>query len=298
MTTKRAIKDFLKYCVVSKGYSANTVRNYGTYLNAFDTWAEERKIIHIEDLESEDVVDFQVERLNSEQKSKKTQNYYLIALRALLKYLINRDVDVMSPEKITLSKTGDRQVSFLDSDEVEQIHAGFMTDELAGKRDLAIFSVLYATGLRVSELVALKRNQVSIVSGEFSVRGKGGKVRPVFLTETAKDDLGEYLESRTDTNPYLFIRHHQNPELDSNKLPLSARSVQRMILAAAKRVGVVKPISPHKLRHSFATDLLRNGADLRSVQALLGHSSITTTQVYTHVTDASLKDVHKKFHDQ
>lgn len=298
MTIKRSIKDFLKYCVVSKGYSNNTVRNYTTYLAVFEKWATERKVVHIEDLESEDVIDFQVEVLNQTGRGKATQNYYLIALRALLKYLINRDIEVMSPERITLAKTGGRQVSFLEKDEIDRIHEGIQTNNLSGKRDLAIFSVLYATGLRVSELVALKRNQVSVISGEFSVKGKGGKVRPVFLTEIAQDDLGEYVESRGDTNPYLFIRHHQNSELDSNKLPLSARSVQRMLLEAAKQVGIVKPISPHKLRHSFATDLLRNGADLRSVQALLGHSSITTTQVYTHVTDSSLKEVHKKFHDQ
>lgn len=296
MTVKRAVKDFLKYCVVSKGYSDHTVKNYTRYLHVFEAWAEERGLSQIEQLTGEDVVDFQLEALHSEQKGKKTQNYYLIALRSLLKYLINRDLTVLSPEKITLAKTPGRQVSFLDQDEIGRIRQNIPVNTLSGKRDRAIISVLYATGLRISELTALQRNQVSLVSGEFSVRGKGGKVRPVFLTEEALDDLADYIENRTDTNPYLFIRHFENSALDSNKRPLSGRSIQRLLGAAARAAGVVKPISPHKLRHSFATSLLSNGADLRSVQALLGHSSITTTQVYTHVTDASLKEVHHRFH--
>ncbi len=298
MTTKRAIKEFLKYCVVSKGYSPNTVRNYTTYLTLFENWTEEKKITDIEQVTAEDIVDFQIEKLYEVGKSKSTQNYYLIAIRALLKYLINRDVEVMSPEKITLSKTRGRQVSFLEPEEVAQIRTAIPIGDLSGLRDRAIYSMLYSTGLRISELTELKRNQVSVVSGEFSVKGKGGKVRPVFLTEEAIEDLGDYIDVRQDVNPYLFIRHFTNPELDNKKNPLSARSIQRMLNKYARAAGITKPISPHKLRHSFATDLLRNGADLRSVQALLGHSSIATTQVYTHITDKSLREVHKKFHDK
>jgi site-specific recombinase XerD len=300
MTIKRAIRDYLKYCVVAKNYSAHTVRNYRTYLGVFEAWAESRNIDAIEKLTTADTIDFQVEALNVEGKSKKTQNYYLIALRALLKYLISMDVDVLPSEKITLAKTGSRQISFLEPDEVEQIRQAIINlpKDLTTERDLAILTVLYATGLRVSELVGLKRNQVSVVSAEFSVKGKGGKVRPVFLTEQACQDLEDYLGARQDTNPYLFIRHFKKPELDSNiKQPLTARSVQRILVHFAQAAGITKPISPHKLRNCFATDLLRNGADLRSVQAMLGHSSIATTQIYTHVTDASLREVHKKFHD-
>jgi len=245
----------------------------------------------------EDVNEYQL-WLHTDQsgRGQKTINYYLIALRALLKYLISRDVEVVSPEKVTLSKTPGRQVSFLENDEVERLRQAIPTDSLNGLRDKAIVSVLYATGLRLSEIVGLKRNQVSLVSGEFSVRGKGGKVRPVFLTEVAQDDLATYVESRSDTNPFVFIRHYKNPEHDSRKEPLTGRSIQRALAHYARAAGITKPMSPHKLRHSFATDLLRNGADLRSVQALLGHSSITTTQVYTHITDKSLKEIHSRFH--
>lgn len=260
------------------------------------TWAEENSLGDIEKLTGEDIEEFQLYLNSSEPpRSKATQNYYLIAVRTMLKYLLNRDVDVLSPDKISLSKTPGRQVNFFEAEEIDAIRAAIPLT-LIGKRDRAMFSVLYATGLRISELVSLKRNQVSTVSGEFSVIGKGGKVRPVFLTDVAKDDLADYLESRRDSNPYLFIRHYRNPILENNKRPVTARSVQRSFVTYAKLAGVTKPISPHKLRHSFATDLLRNGADLRSVQALLGHSSITTTQVYTHITDKSLKDIHKRFH--
>lgn len=169
-------------------------------------------------------------------------------------------------------------------------------ENISDYRDRAIIAVLFSTGLRISELLALKRNQINLATGEFSVRGKGGKVRPVFLSEAALDALGEYIDQRADTNPFIFITHHKNSRLDSAKAPISSRTVQRSIRDIAARAGITKPISPHKIRHSFATDLLRNGADLRSVQALLGHSSITTTQVYTHVTDKSLKDIHQRFH--
>ncbi len=296
MTTPRAIKEFLRFLNVSKGYSPHTLKSYQHYLATFEAWATDNDIDQIEKLTGEDVEEFQLYLSEAEPpRGRATQNYYLIAIRTLLKYLLGRDVEVLSPDKISLAKTPGRQVNFFEGEEIDSIRDA-IPPTLVGKRDRAMFSVLYATGLRISELVSLKRNQVSTVSGEFSVIGKGGKVRPVFLTDVAKDDLADYLESRRDVNPYLFIRHYKNPGLENNKRPVTARSVQRSLAVYARLAGITKPISPHKLRHSFATDLLRNGADLRSVQALLGHSSIATTQVYTHVTNKSLKDIHKRFH--
>lgn len=298
MKVNRAIKEFLRHIEVSKGFSRHTIENYGRYLQFFAKWCEENKLVEIEKLAAEDVIDYQLDLIKNHDRAigKKTINYYLIALRALLKYLISRDLVVLPPEKISLSKTEARQVQFLSGSEVEKIIQGVPDQNLTDRRDRALIMMLFSTGLRVSELTALKRNQISLVTGEFSVRGKGGKVRPVFMSPTALEALADYVESRQDSNPHIFIRHFRNPKLDSNKTGLTDRSVQRIIKTRALLAGVTKPVSPHKLRHSFATDLLRNGADLRAVQALLGHSSVTTTQVYTHVTDATLKDVHRRFH--
>lgn len=297
MTISRAVKEFLRFAAVSRGYSPHTLRSYRQYLGAFEDWLEANNVKNIEDLAGEDIEEFQLSLAGRQPPlSKGTQNYYLIAVRSMLKYLLNRDVDVIAPEKVVLAKTKGRQINFFEAEEVSRIYAAIEPKNLAGLRDRAIFSVLYGTGLRISELISLKRNQVSTVSGEFSVAGKGGKVRPVFLTEQAKDDLAAYIETRRDSNPYLFIRHYRNRALENNKRPVTARSIQRALNHYAKLAGITKPISPHKLRHSFATELLRNGADLRSVQAMLGHASITTTQIYTHITDQSLKDVHQRFH--
>lgn len=298
MTTSRAVKDFVRYIDATKGFSAHTVKSYSHYLANFEGWALENKISKIEDLSAEDVIDYQLSlaKHGDKARSRRTINYYLIALRSLLKYLLNRDLAVLPPDKIQLSKVAERQIHFLLPEEIQELITSVVLEDISDYRDRAIIAVLFSTGLRVSELLSLKRNQVNLATGEFSVRGKGGKVRPVFLSEKALDALGEYIDLRADTNPSIFIRHHKNPRFDSSKAPLSARTVQRALVQAAKRAGITKPISPHKIRHSFATDLLRNGADLRSVQVMLGHSSITTTQIYTHVTDKSLKDIHHRFH--
>lgn len=298
MKISRAIKEFLRHLEVSKGFSTHTLSNYRRYLERLLAWCEANKLERLEDLSAEDVIDYQLSLIKNPEHpiGKKTVNYYLIALRSLLRYAINRDVTVLPPEKVVLSKTEGRQVHFLDGDEIGRLIAATGQNNLSELRDRALISMLFASGLRVSELTALKRNQVSLVSGEFSVKGKGGKVRPVFLSEDSLQQLADYVETRADTNPFLFIRHYKNPKLDSNKRPLTNRSVQRIVHHAAAKAGITKPVSPHKLRHSFATDLLRNGADLRAVQALLGHSSVTTTQIYTHVTDASLRETHRKFH--
>lgn len=298
MTISRAVKDYIRFLATARGASAHTVKNYRHYLASFQSWAESNKLEHIEKLTGEDIIDYQLVLLDTDgvKRSRATVNYYLIALRSLLKYLIGRDLTVLPPEKVTLSKVPGRQIHFLSPEEMGEMISTVSLEDISDYRDRAIIAVLFSTGLRISELLALKRNQINLATGEFSVRGKGGKVRPVFLSEEALDALGEYIDQRADTNPFVFVRHHKNSQLDSTNAPLSGRTVQRSIRDTAKRAGITKPISPHKIRHSFATDLLRNGADLRSVQALLGHSSITTTQIYTHVTDKSLKDIHQRFH--
>lgn len=295
----RAVKDFLRHATVAKGYSPLTVRNYQMYLNRFQRWCDDNNLNVVTQVSLEDVEEFQLAlRSSSSAPSPKTQNYYLIAIRAMLRYLVQKEVEgVLSPERITLAKTSARQIQFAELEEIERLRETIDTSTRSGKRDAAIVSLLFATGLRVSELLGLKRDKLAGSSGEFSVKGKGGRVRPVFLTDRARADVKSYLLSRKDSNPNLFIRHYSNPQLDNQAKALTARSIQRLLVHYAQLADIHKPISPHKLRHSFATQLLRNGADLRSVQALLGHSSITTTQAYTHVTDKTLRDVHKRFHE-
>ncbi len=295
MKTHRAIKEFLRHCRVSRGYSPNTLRNYQAYLTVFGGWTEKNQINDIEKLTSEDVEEFQLFLQESQSRSPKTINYYLITLRSLCKYLLNRNVEVLAPERITLAKTPVRQVHFLESDEVERLRQAPQGDSLEVSRDRAILEVLYSTGLRVSELTALKRSHINLKNGEFSIRGKGQKVRPVFLSDRAKTALKQYLSKRRDGNSALFIRHNRDINKDEIAKALTARSIQRLLKHYGALAGIVKPLTPHKLRHSFATELLRNGADLRAVQELLGHSSITTTQVYTHVTNKNLKEIHRRF---
>ena len=300
MTVKRAVKDYIRFLEASRGASGYTVKNYRHYLSCFQNWAESKKVERIDQLSGEDVIDYQLFLLSDGvvKRSRITVNYYLIALRSLLKYLIGRDLTVLPPEKVNLSKTPSRQINFLERDEVLSLIKSSEDHSSSGRRNRAMIAVLFSSGLRISELLGLKRNQINLATGEFSVRGKGGKVRPGFLSSEALDILGDYIDNRSDTNPCLFIRHYKNAHLDSRKTPLGARAVQRIIATLAVKAGITKPVTPHKIRHSFATDLLRNGADIRSVQALLGHSSITTTQIYTHVTDKSLRDVHRRFHSQ
>lgn len=297
MTIARAIKEYLRFLAVSKGMAKRTLITYEAYLDVFADWAAQNKLSNIEQFSHDDVLDFQLFLQASEPvRSAKTQNYYLIALRGLLKYLATRDIPALSAEKITLAKTGARKIHFLEGGELDRLVDAIGQETVGQQRDRAIITLLYGSGLRLSELLSLKRNQVAVEHGEFSVRGKGGKVRPVFLTDQAQTALNMYLAERHDSNPFLFIRHHRDPKKDDQAPALNGRYVQRQLQRYALAAGITKPVSPHKLRHSFATELLRNGADLRSVQALLGHSSITTTQTYTHVTDASLRDVHQRFH--
>jgi site-specific recombinase XerD len=303
--------EFLQYLEIEKNRALNTVQNYDFYLDRFLQFI---KTDNPHAITLRVVKDYRLwlnrytSAVTGEALSKRTQNYHMIAVRSFLKYLAKIDVQTLAPEKIELAKEPQREVSFLEIEEVHRLlSAPLRTSKgtidtapsIIQLRDKAILEMLFSTGLRVSELSKLTRDMVNLKRDEFSIRGKGGKLRVVFLTDDAKRWLKTYLEKRTDTSPFLFVGHDRAAGSDSrqdNTVALTPRSIQRLIQRYSKNAGITKPVTPHTMRHSFATDLLFNGADIRSVQALLGHSSITTTQVYTHVTDKGLKDVHKKFH--
>ena len=237
----------------------------------------------------------------TETLKRKTQNYHLIALRAFLKYLRKCDIASLNPERIELAKVGERELDLISSQELKRLLDAPDTKTEAGLRDRAILELLFSTGLRVSELCALSQEDVDLSRDEFSVRGKGEKVRVVFLSDMAKEAVRAYLKARKDFDDALFIQYGKNVERTKEKngdLRLTPRSIQRIIKRYATLAGITRKVTPHKLRHSFATDLLSNGADLRSVQALLGHANITTTQIYTHVTDKHLRDIHKRYHSR
>lgn len=295
MNLPTLLTQYLEYLEIEKNRSQKTLENYDHYLKRFLDFA---KISSPEQIDLELVRRYRIHlnRLTDENEktlSKLTQNYHTIALRSFLKYLAKRDIKTLSAEKIELAKNPAREIVFLNSDELKRLLATPKGNDIASLRDHAILETLFSTGLRVSELCSLNRESVNIQNGEFSVVGKGNKLRIVFLSETAKEALKNYLKERTDIEKALFVRHAKS---DKESLRLSERSVQRLIKKYAVMAGIVKKVSPHKLRHSFATDLLQNGADIRSVQSMLGHSSITTTQIYTHYTDKQLREIHKKFH--
>ncbi len=294
------MSDFLEYLEVERGRSLKTIENYSHYLNRFDEFAGEIKVSNI----TSELMSKWRQWLNryvgedGRTISRTTQNYHLIAMRSFLRYLAKRDIKSLSPDRIELAQAKRPQVSFLDKDEVHRLMEAVKTDTNTGLRDRAILALLFSSGLRVSELVALNRNSINLERGEFSIRGKGQKDRPVYISDSANYMLSEYLKARKDDFDPLFIHYSgSKSELEGGEYTrLTTRSVQRIVEKYAKQAGITKHVTPHTLRHSFATDLLMNGADLRSVQGLLGHSNIATTQVYTHLTDPHLKDVHKKFH--
>ena len=236
----------------------------------------------------------------SDELQKNTQNYHLIALRSFLKYCSKRSISALAADKIELARTVRKQVTFLTPEELARLFKAPKTDTQNGLRDRAIMELLFSSGLRVSELVGLDRDHINLKRKEFMVRGKGQKDRPIFISPEAASWVSQYLEARQDNSKPLFIRYSGNKKvnLDGNFYRLTARSVQRMISRYALLAGITKHVSPHTMRHSFATDLLMNGADLRSVQAMLGHSNIATTQIYTHVTDPHLKEVYDRYHDK
>ena len=297
MSINTLITDFLEYLEIEKNRSSKTIENYDHYLKRFVSWA---KIKNPQQITSDLVRKYRI-YLNRVQDSrgkelkKVTQNYHVIALRNFLKYLAKRDIKALTAEKVELGKTPSRQIEFLEGDELERLLEAPSGEKPADLRDKAILELLFSTGLRVSELAGLNRETINLKKGEFSVRGKGDKIRVVFLSETAKEALENYLEKRTDIDKALFVRLAQG-EKPAENLRLTPRSIQRIIKKYAVKAGLTKKVTPHTLRHSYATDLLINGADIRSVQSMLGHSSITTTQIYTHITDKQLREVHQAFH--
>jgi len=314
MTVDSLIKDYLGYLEVERGRSIKTIENYGHYLRRFLLWA---KIQGPNQIDADLVRQYRLylNRLNEDDRPLKkiTQNYHIIALRNFLKYLARRDVKAMAAEKIELAKQSPRQVEFLEGDELARLLRAPDGDSLRSLRDRSLLELLFSTGLRVSEICNLNRNSFNLDKGEFSVRGKGEKIRVVFISETAKIALKSYLAKRKDIEPALFVRAPKGKgslgkvdaiqvktgkaqKVHLSEMRLTPRSVQRIIKQYAIKAGISRKVTPHTLRHSFATDLLISGADIRSVQAMLGHSSITTTQIYTHITDKQLREIHKSFH--
>jgi len=300
MYMSELILDYVEHLEVEGGRSAHTAENYTLYLERFIEFSDN---IVVSNITSELVRKYRLwlnryKNNNGDELATITQSYHLIALRGFLNYLSKRGIESLSPEKIDLPKVSRKQVTFLHYDEVERLLQEIITDSESGLRDRAMVELLFSSGLRVSELVNLDRDHINTKRREFMVRGKGQKDRPVFISESASQHVKNYLESRKDNLPPLFLSYSRNNESNNsgNYRRLTARSIQRIINKYAKLSGITKHVSPHTMRHSFATDLLMNGADIRSVQVMLGHSSISTTQVYTHVTDEHLREVHEKFH--
>lgn len=296
------IREFLEYCEVEKQHSSLTIRNYDHYLGRFLGWASEHGISRPQQISIDAVRTYRLwlnrlTDISGAPIKRITQNYHVIALRAFLKYLAKRDIETLPAEKIELGKTEKRTVEFMSRDEVDRLRQAAGGGSFSAARDRAMLELLFSTGLRVSELTSLNTDQVNTERGEFMVRGKGDSPRLVFLSDEATEWLQRYLEKRGIPMKPLFTRSNVPKEdPDGSDLRLTPRSIQRMIKKYAAKAGIVKDITPHTLRHSFATDLLQNGADIRSVQQMLGHASITTTQIYTHVTDRKLREVHQRYH--
>lgn len=307
MQLKDLKREFLEYLEIEKGRSILTVSNYDRYLTRF---LEYTKITNPADLTESQVREYRL-WLNRQPGTKvgrnvdtlkrRTQNYYLIALRAFLKFLRKRGIESLNPERIELAKVPERSLDLISTQELNRLMDAPDIQSLSGLRDKAILELLFSTGLRVSELCSLSQEDVDLSRDEFSVRGKGDKVRVVFLSDTARNAIRAYLKERKDFDDAMFIQYGKNAkqsDVKNKELRLTSRSVQRIIKRYATIAGITRKVTPHVIRHSFATDLLSNGADLRSVQALLGHANIATTQIYTHVTDKHLLDIHKKFHSR
>ena len=289
-------KEFLEYLEIERGRSLKTVENYDRYIKKFLDFA---KIKYANEITDEKVRIFRL-WLNRQTGTnggikKKTQNYYLIGLRGFLKYLARRGIKSLPPEKIELAKTGARDLNLIDENELARLLDSAQGDTLKDLRDKALLELLFSTGLRVSELCALDIDSINLEKDEFSVRGKGEKVRVVFLSNAAREALKKYLDKRKDMDDAMFVQFGRGAGKKSS-MRLSSRGVERIVKRYAIKAGISKKVTPHIIRHMFATDLLQNGADIRSVQMMLGHSNISTTQVYTHITDARLRDIHKEFH--
>lgn len=296
------LQDYLEHLEVERGRSIYTSSNYALYMNRFIEFTDD---ITVDKITSETIRKYRLwlNRYKNERDSelgKMTQFYHLVALRGFLTYLSKRDIQSLAADKVELPKISRKQVTFLSYEEIQKILEVIKNDSEADLRDKAIIELLFSSGLRVSELINLNRDHINTSRREFTVRGKGNKDRPIFITEHTAKSVEEYLKARSDNLPPLFISYSRNikPSTSGNYRRLTTRSIQRIINKYTKLAGITKHVSPHTMRHSFATDLLMNGADIRSVQAMLGHSNISTTQVYTHVTDQHLKEVHEKFHSE
>lgn len=300
MYVSELILDYIESIEVEGGRSSKTAENYKLYLERFVEFTGD---VHVDKITSEIVRKYRLwlnryKNNNEDDLATITQSYHLIALRGFLSYLSKRDITSLSPEKIELPKVSRKQVTFLHYDEITRMLDAITLDGEQGLRDRAIIELLFSSGLRVSELVALNRDHINTQRREFMVRGKGQKDRPVFIGATAAERIDDYLSARLDNLPPLFLSYSRNniSSRTGDYRRLTPRSIQRIITKYAKLAGITKHVSPHTMRHSFATDLLMNGADIRSVQSMLGHSNISTTQVYTHVTDQHLREIYEKFH--
>lgn len=294
------ILDFIEHLEIERGRMPKTAENYRFYLERFVEFTGD---VEVDQITNEIVRKYRLwlsrhQNDRGEELATITQAYHLIALRGFLTYLAKRDIPSLSPDKIELPKAHRKQVTFLHYDEVRALIEQIDVSTPTGLRDRAILELLFSSGLRVSELTNLNRDHINTKRREFMVRGKGQKDRPIFISQTTADWVERYLTTRQDSLPPLFISYSKNVEASNSGdyRRLTARSIQRMVSKYARLAGITKHVSPHTLRHSFATDLLMNGADIRSVQSMLGHSNISTTQIYTHVTDAHLKDIYEKFH--
>lgn len=300
------IMDFIEYIEIEKGRSIRTAENYHLYMDRLVEFAGDIPVSQITDelvrkyrLWLNRYIDAQGREL-----SIITQSYHLIALRSFLKYCGQHDIDTLDADRINLPKVAKKQVSFLLAEEMARMVDAVDLDDPNGLRDKAILELLFSGGMRVSELCSLNREQVNLDRREFTIRGKGNKDRPIFISKAAAAAVGDYLNSRNDNLKPLFLNNSRNIHKDlddsdgvdaSESRRLTPRSIQRIVTKYTRLAGITKHVTPHTLRHSFATDLLMNGADLRSVQSMLGHSNIATTQIYTHVTDPHLKEVHEQF---
>ena len=305
-----AINDFLEHLEIEAGRSKKTIDNYRLYLERFVEISLE--ILNKDEMKPSDITRELVRKYriklnrygkeNGDEDLKIiTQTYHLIALRGFLKYLAKREIKSLDPSLVELPHVTRKQVTFLHFGEVEDMLEQIDLSTESGLRDRAIIELLYSGGLRVSELVGLNRDSINLERREFMVRGKGSKDRPIFISKSAADRVQGYLDARTDSLPALFLnnsRNLQTADTSGDYRRMTVRSVERIVEKYARLAGITKHVSPHTLRHSFATDLLMNGADIRSVQSMLGHADISTTQIYTHVTDVHLKEVHDKFHSE
>lgn len=311
MDISELVADFLESLEIEKGRSTKTIENYGLYLSRFiDLITEDfegQEMIKPSDITPEVLRRFRLklnrfsDNQNKERLSALTQSYHLIALRGFFKYLAKRGIKSLDPSLIDLPRAAKKQVTFLHFDEIERLLAEIPLDTESGLRDRAIIELLFSGGLRVSELCSLNRDSINLERREFMVRGKGKKDRPIFIDRSTAECIEDYLNMRTDTLPALFLNNSANQQIPSTSgdfRRLTPRSIERIVQKYTRLAGITKHVTPHTMRHSFATDLLMNGADIRSVQSLLGHANISTTQIYTHITDPHLKEVHEKFHSE